>query len=86
MNQIAYVVCWFEIVAGAPVFKGAGIYSENAGQLTCQSSVVPMDVFRAYGKDYEDAYANALDMCKQYRHVGWLLPHLKNQIGVRGVK
>jgi len=80
-DRTAYVICWFAIVAGVPTFKGAGIYSENAQSITVDGTTVPMDIFSAHGNDFEEACASARDMCKQYRRLVWLLPHLEKQHG-----
>jgi hypothetical protein len=77
MEVTAYVVCWFNIVAGVPVFSGVAISPENAQSIRGDGEfVVPLDVMSGKGKDFLDAVANIIGTCKQFRHLLWLLPHL----------
>ena len=78
----AYIVCWFKIVNGMPIFKGAGTYSESANQLTrsFDSDIALMDLFKATGESYEDAIDNLYSNITLYSPLfDWVIPFLKEK-------
>ena len=77
MNNTAYVVCGFTIVDGVPVFKGAGIFSEDAGSLTHSSKIVLMDLFKFKSSvSYQAAHDGALVELARFPDLKWMLPFL----------
>jgi hypothetical protein len=76
MNKTAYLVAFLE--AGTGRFKGAGIYSESGHQLTMGDwKVTPATVFECTADSYENACSAIVENCRIFRHLQWLLPHLK---------
>ena len=76
MDSTAYVVCFFEIVNGIPVFRRAGHFSAPAAQLTNVGREVKMDVIRATGRDYEEAVETVVEQCRLWPPYRWLVPFL----------
>lgn len=77
MNTVAHVAAFFELVNGNPVFKGAGIYSEEAFTLTNEGKGVAMEVFHVTGDDFEQAKELVYQNCWLPKSpFAWLLPYL----------
>lgn len=79
MNNTAYVVCFFEVVDGVPVFRQAGTYSARAGDLCLSTSLIAMDCTWATGENYGDAVKNVIAQCRLWPQYHWLVPLLEER-------
>lgn len=79
MSRDAYLVCWFSLSTGVPVFVDARIYSESARSLTIDGGVdgIGLDMLHCTGSDYEDAIRNVFEGCRGYEQFRWVLPYLE---------
>ena len=81
MNRDAYLVCWFDVSSGTPVFVAANIYSESARSLTTDGNAkgIGLDMLHCEGEDFEDAIHAVIENCKLYPPFRWVLPYLERR-------
>jgi hypothetical protein len=78
MRKKAYLVVFLEVGTGR--FQGAGIYSEPAYQLTLMGgNSMPATVFECEEETFDLAAKAAVENCRMFCHLRWLLPHLKER-------